>query len=245
MQMLRKLLSMTTSAETVDLAWKSAYKAGCIALIIAAVLYILGIFPGLGLGPVPTTGEGFITWAGQTTLGNAAFMLSVSADAFFILGGLALYLALKDVRKFSMLVGIALWEVSIVLDLPRLFVAYSASSLSSGYAATTSEAQKAAYVAASDLAFGISYGAALVVTIVIVYVSTLIMSWVMLRGVFGKGIAYLGIVASIVGLIGSPYSPALFPIGALEIAFLIGYVLLSIWGILAGYRLYKLGSQSA
>jgi hypothetical protein len=233
---------MATSEETVNPAWKGAYKAGGIALVIAAVLYILVLFPGLGLGPVPTTGEGFITYAGQTTLGSAAFMLSVSADAFFILGGLALYLALKDVRKFSMLVAVVLWEVSIVLDLPRLFVTNSVSSLSSGYAAATSEAQKAAYVAASDLAFGFSYGAALVVVIVILYVSTLIMSWVMLKGVFGKGIAYLGIVASIVGLIGSPYPPALFPIGALEIAFLIGYVLLSVWGILAGYRLYKLGS---
>jgi hypothetical protein len=235
---------MTISAETVNPAWKGAYKAGGIALIIAAVLYILDIFPGLSLGPVPTTGEGFITWAGQTTLGNAAFMLSISADAFFILGGLALYLALKDVKKFSMLIAVALWEVSIVLDMPRLFVANSVSSLSSGYAAATSEAQKAAYVAASDLAFGISYGAALVVTIMILYVSTLIISWVMLKGVFGKGIAYLGIAASIVGLIGSPYSPALFPTGALEIAFLIGYVLLSIWGILAGYRLYRLGKHA-
>jgi len=235
-------MTLVRPAETVDAGWKGAYKAGGVALIIAAVLYILGIFPGLGLGPVPTTGEGYLKWAGQTTLGSATFILSVSADAFFILGGLALYLALKDVRKFGMLVAVALWEVSIVLDLPRLFVAYSVSSLSSGYAAATSEAQKAAYVAASDLAFGISYGAALVVVILILYVSTLIMSWVMLKGVFGKGIAYLGIVASIVGLIGSPYSPALFPIGALEIAFLIGYVLLSIWGILAGYKLYKLGT---
>jgi len=230
-----------TSGQTVDSVWKGAYKAGGIALVIAGFLGLLVLIPGLALGTLPTTGEGYLTWAGETSTFGAFFALSAASDFFYIPAVLGLYLALKDVRKTGMLFAVAVWGFAIALDLSRLFVSYSVSSLSSGYAAATSQAQQAAYVAASDVVFGTSYGASFVAISVIFYVAILIISWVMLKSVFGKGIAYLGIVTSIVGLVGSPYSPALFPNGVLFVPFLIGGVLSSIWSVLAGYKLYKLG----
>ena len=230
------------SGQSVDPSWKGAYKAGGIALIISAVLFFIFLYPALVLG-TPTTGEGFLTQAGRTSLFGAEYSLAISSDCFAIPAGLALYLALKDARKTGMLVAVALWEIGIVLDLGRLFLGYSVSSLSAGYtAAASSQAQQAAYVAASDLAFGISWGAGVVAVTVLISISILIISWVMRNGIFSKGIAYLGIAASIIGLVGSPYSPALFSPEALVIPFLLSALLAEIWFILVGYKLYKLGS---
>lgn len=100
-------------------------------------------------------------------------------------------------------------------------------------------------MAASDLAFGLAYGAMSIVADAALFLTALIVGLVMLNGIFRKGVAYLGIVGGIVGLIGSPYSPALLPVLPLGVALGIGFVLLIIWYILIGYKLHKLGSATS
>jgi len=232
------------AAESVDPAWKGAYKAGGIALIIAFIMFLIDLYPTLVLG-LPSNGEELLMLAGQKLLFNAYRIVEIVLNFLFIPAGLALYLALKDVRKTGMLVAVALWEVSAVLGLLVNFVVYSVSNLSDAYTAATSEAQRAAYVAASDLAFGFSYGATFVAISITLFVSTLIIGLVMLKGIFRKSVAYLGLVGGVFGLVGSAYSPALFPVGVLFIPSGIGFFLFFVWLILVGYKLYKLGSTGA
>jgi uncharacterized membrane protein len=61
----------------------------------------------------------------------------------------------------------------------------------------------------------------------------------MLKGVFSRVTAYLGIVGSIVGLV---YGISLF-VPALAMSVVVAIVLAGIWGLLAGFRLHRLGKQ--
>ena len=62
----------------------------------------------------------------------------------------------------------------------------------------------------------------------------LIISIAMLKGVFGKGAAYLGIVTGIIGLIANIVPP----LGMIGILASIGWI---IWWPMVGFKLYKLG----
>jgi hypothetical protein len=66
-------------------------------------------------------------------------------------------------------------------------------------------------------------------------VGILIISLVMLRGVFPGWVAYLGIVTGVVGIL----SEALRPV--IGFAYIVFFVLEVIWLIAVGWRLYRLG----
>jgi hypothetical protein len=68
-------------------------------------------------------------------------------------------------------------------------------------------------------------------------VGILIISLVMLKGVFPKGVAYLGIATGVVGI----FSEALRPV--IGFAYIVFFVLEVIWLIAVGWRLYRLGSS--
>ncbi|HEX2712506.1 MAG TPA: hypothetical protein VHM88_09825 [Candidatus Acidoferrales bacterium] len=235
-----------TPSVTQDSTWKGAYKAGGIALIIGSVLSFAAVPVGLSIGRTYSTGEGLIKWAAASKPLFLLFhILIISGALAFVPAGLVLFLALKDVTRAGMLIAVSLWELEF-LDIVREAVRYSVTSLSDGYFAASSDAQRAAYVAVADLVNGVSSGLILIFLDAIFFASTLIIGVVMLRKprIFNKAIAYWGIVGSIFGLAGSPYSPLVFPIGALGISLAIGLLLVYAWGVPVGYKLYKLGSVS-
>ena len=62
--------------------------------------------------------------------------------------------------------------------------------------------------------------------------------FVMLKGIFNKSTAYLGLVTGILGIIsvaGSLFGPSL------SITIIIASILTTVWALFAGYRLYRLG----
>ncbi len=236
---------LAPATNTADPAWKGVYKAGGIALILVAVVFLIAFYPSSISGGNPTTAEELLSTAQERLTFSLVNLLGILLELLLIPGGLAIYLALKDIRKTAILIGVSLWELFVVLDIIRLSVAYSVISLSNGYAAATSETQRDAYVAVSNLAFGFSFGVAYTVVDTLFFASALVIGLVMLKGIFSKWIAYLGIATGIVGLVGSPYSPAFFPISSLLVPLLFGYVLSIIWALPLGYKLYKLGSSSA
>jgi hypothetical protein len=63
---------------------------------------------------------------------------------------------------------------------------------------------------------------------------------VMLRSPFGKGTAYLGLVTGILGIV-SVAGP--FLVGALGATIIAASVLTTVWVLLVGYRLYRIGRQ--
>jgi hypothetical protein len=71
-------------------------------------------------------------------------------------------------------------------------------------------------------------------------VGILMTGFVMLKGVFTKSTAYLGLVTGILGIV-SVVGP--FFVSALSAAIIVTSILTTVWVLLVGYRLYRLGRQ--
>lgn len=153
----------------------------------------------------PRRGDGdawFRYLAGKTTLWWWILGISVFTDFLFVPVILALYLALKESGRNAMLLATAFVGLFVVLDLAVTWSHYaSILALYAKYSAASDEAQRAGYLAAAN------YGSAMlasrleiVYAIVTLSFAILIIGFVMLRGVFHKMTAYLGLITGILGI---------------------------------------------
>jgi len=118
-------------------------------------------------------------------------------------------------------------------------MAFSMLYLSDQYAAATTDAQRAQFLAAGQGMLAVGHGTGLYMAFILMAVAGLIVSTVMLRSkIFGKVIAYVGILANALQLadfVRLAFVPAL---GAILIV--IAGVLSLIWYILVARRLFML-----
>ncbi len=219
-----------------DLGWKGLYKAGGASQLIVGILWIIGTVIILIGGIPPTSTDAFLKYvAGQKLLFQLPLILFVLRNFFIIPGILALYVALKEVKKTYALIGSGFLSVSLVVDLSAADVNLAnLVPLSDAYQAATGDIQRAAYVAAADVARG-ALNSGIILAVLTASIGFLIFGLAMLKGVFGKGTAYLGIVAGIVGLVQAIFLP---PIG---LGLIVWFVVSSIWFLAVGSRLYRLG----
>ena len=231
----------TNQTETVDTSWKGLYKWGGISALLVGVLFIIAIPLSLAMGPTPSGGEAILKYySGQTTLASSVHGIGILSDVLFVPVVLALYLALKGVNKNAMLTATGFGGLFLALDLGVTDIAWIAlTSLSQNYAAATTDVQRAAYVATANYALAIGAVGMTVYSTLILSIWLLITAVVMLKGIFSRVTAYLGIVTSIAGFV---YSISLF-VPALAMSIVIAMVLFAIWLLLAGYRLYNLGKR--
>jgi len=228
--------------ETVDTSWKGLYRWGGVSAMLDGVIVFVALASVLALGSPPSpTGEGYLNWfSGQATLGYTFGGLSIVADILLVPAVLALYFALRRVNKNAMLTAAGFFGLALALDLGVTLITWiGLVTLSQNYAAATSAVQRAAFVATADYAVGITSVSATVYGSIIYSIGPLIMSLVMLKGVFSRATAYVGIAGSIAGLaygftVLVPYS------SSLEILLAVAFVLFGVWGLLAGSRLYRL-----
>ncbi len=225
---------------TVDLDWKWLYRVGGISAIVFGIAYIIIIGLYVPLGAPPGGAEARLTYvAGNTTLWWAILDLSVLTDFLLVPIAFALYFALKGINKSVMLVATAFTVLFIILDLALTWTNYaSIITLSGQYTAAANEAEKAAIVTAA------TYPALILESTILFVYNTLSLSIgilmtgiVMLKGVFSKTTAYLGLVTGILGII-AVFGPLLW--SPLSIAIIFASILTMVWVMFAGYRLYKL-----
>ena len=221
---------------SVDPAWKGLYKAGGSSYLIVGVLYIISFVLLIILGPPPSTGEAYLKSAPPL---QTLVLIWASVDILLIPSVLGLYLALKELNKTHMLIATGLWGVAIPADLATLGLFFSLVPLGRAYAAATADAQRAAYVAAADLTVGAT-NAGFTLGFFLFGFAILIQSMAMLKGVFSKATAYLGIVTGILSLVAGV---GFATVPALGIFPLIWFILLGIWWLLVGSKLYKLGRR--
>ena len=209
--------------------------------MLAGVLSFICTGLAFRIGALPSGGEAVLKYlSGQTTLVYTIYGFIILGDILGVLFLLALYLALKGVNKNAMLAATGFAGLGLVLDLGVAVISWiGLITLSQNYAAATSDAQRAAYVAVADYALAVIAVSGPVFSLVISSIGALITSLVMLRGVFNRATAYLGIAASIVGLV---YGISVFG-PALTILFIIAILLSGIWYLLLGSRLYRLGKR--
>jgi hypothetical protein len=233
---------MTTNPiETIDISWKGLYKWGGVSALLTAVLYIIGISLAIAMGTQPSGGEAVLKWlSAQTTLAYSTYGVFLLADVASIPWVLALYLVLKGINKNAMLAAIGFEALYLALDLGVTNVSMvSLIGLSQNYAAAISDVQRAAYVATANSALAAYTLGSAIYDGVLPSIMALIVGLVMLKGIFRRIVAYLGIVGGIFGLVSamSVFAPAF------SILSLVVLVLAPIWLLLIGYRLYGLGKR--
>jgi hypothetical protein len=227
----------------VDPDGKWLYRLGGISALALGIAYILIIVLYIPMGAPPGDTEARLMYLAENTgLWWAILGLSVLTDFLFIPVAFSLYLALKEIHRDAMLIATAFIVLFVVLDLAVTWTSYAALiALSGNYIAAANQAQRAVFVTAavypSEVLESSLFG---VYAILVPSIGILITGLVMLKGIFNKITAYFGIGTGIAGII-AVAGP--FVVSSLGVAAIIASVLTTVWVMLAGYRLYRLGQQ--
>ena len=130
----------------------------------------------------------------------------------------------------------------IFLDLALTWTNYAALiTFSSKYAAAANDAQRAAVVGVANYPSAVlESGLLFVYNTLVLAVGILMTGFVMLKGIFSKSTAYLGLATGILGIV-SVVGP--FFASALGVTIIVTSILTAVWVLFVGYRLCRLGRQ--
>jgi hypothetical protein len=235
----RRMPQPEPHVETADSRWSWLYKIGGAAALFGVAIYLIHLIVFFVWGQ-PETALGWFTLFESNKLGGllAFELLLVISSALAIATTLALYVALRRVNESLMVIALAVGLVEAVVFIvarPALEMLY----LSEGYAAATTDAQRAMFLAAGETMLATFNGTAFHLSINLFSIYFLIVPIVMLRShIFGRVTAYMGILAAI-------FNWALYvPQIGLFLSILSVFPFLLIWNILIARRLFQLGKGS-
>ena len=222
---------------TPDPSWRGLYRAGGISAMLFVVL-ILAAIVIVVVAPPPLNADGSTTLqyvASHKVLYIIEQVLWLAPSVFAAVVFLALYQALKHLNKSYAALGALAGFVSWVLGLAIPTTGGGAPVLvylSDQYMTATTSAQHTAFATAAEVFIAgnnITYAAGILAP-----VGILIISLVMLKGVFPKGIAYLGIVTGALGIVSEALRPLIGP------GYFVYGLLLPAWFLVVGWKLYQL-----
>jgi hypothetical protein len=214
--------------------WDGLYRIGAVAAVIMVVYIPIPIVLFIASPPPQTVLGLFALFQSNKLLGLLGMdLLYLLANVLAIPLWLAFYVALRRASESVMLIATAFGLIATV----ALFAArpaFEMLALSNQYAVATTEAQRAALLAAGEAMLAIFHGTAFQLHYVLGSISLLMIAVVMLRSdVFNKATAYVGIVASVTGL--GLYVPMIGV--AISILSVVG---LWVWYILIARRFFQL-----
>lgn len=225
-----------------DSRFKTLFMVGGIAAISGAILglveVIVEVNGSITTGPTPTSVAGWYSLLQSDKLYGLALLglFEVLATIVSTFMFLALYAALRRVNEGFALTATAFAIVGIAIYLASI-TTFSMLSLSNKYAVASTADERSQLLSAGQALLAMYPNTVFNIGLFLWAVGGIIISAVMLRsGFFSKWIAYVGILANVVGLPGGSLGIALFSINGL---------LLLIWLVMVGVRLFRLGSAKA
>lgn len=221
--------------ETADPHWNWLYKIGGAAALFGVAVVPIQLIVFVTWGQPETAIGWFLLFQENKLAGLLAFeLLLVVSTALGIATTLALYVALRRVDESLMVIALALGlveAVAFVVARPAFEMLY----LSEGYAAATTDAQRAMFLAAGEATWATFHGTAFHLSINLFSIYFLIVPIVMLRSnIFGKLNAYVGILAAI-------FNWALYVPEIGVFLAILSVIFLAIWNIMIARRLFQLG----
>jgi hypothetical protein len=229
--------SAAEAEATPDPSWRDLYRAGGVSAALFVVLILTAIVLVV-VAPPPLFANGATTLqyiASHKALYIIEQVLWLTPNVFAAVVFLALFQALKHLNRSYAALGALAGFVSWVLGLAIPTTGGGAPVLvylSDQYMAATTAAQHTAFATAAE-AFIVENNTPFAAG-VLAPVGILVISLVMLKGVFPKGVAYLGIATGVLGVVGEVFRPL---IGA---GYSVYGVLLPIWFLAVGWKLYRL-----
>lgn len=235
---------MNTHVSTagVDPDGKWMYRVAGVSAIALVVGYIISmpIYALVGDQPAASVEAQLAYFAEHATGWWSIVALMVVTDLLLVAVFLGLYTALKHINRglISLAVAFAAF-LFVILDLAVTWTGYSTMVIAGGeYGAATSEAQRAALVAAAAYPSAVAVSP-LTATYSIVFpaLGVLFAGLVMLKGVFSRVTAYAGLAMGLTGIL---YMGS-FVVEGLAALRYINALLAILFYVLVGVRLYKLG----
>jgi hypothetical protein len=187
----------------VENKWKTLYRAGAIAPLIALVFY-LSQFIIMAFGdPFPTNIEDWYALFQSNKLLGLWYLNALDILSFTLLGimFLALYMALRHTSPSWMLIAIYVALLGVVVFVIPRVLTLSVVTFSDLHAAATTEAQKTMYLTAGEALSNVSTATPQTSGFLLMAVAGLIISIVILQSQsFGKVPGYVGIAGFVVAL---------------------------------------------
>jgi hypothetical protein len=194
------------------------------------------------VAPPPLSADGTTTLqyiASHKVLYTIEQVLWLAPSVFAAVVFLALFPALKHLNKSYAALGALAGFVSWVLGLAIPTTGGGAPVLvylSDQYLTAATAAQHTAFATAAEVFIaGNNITSAVGI---LAPVGILILSLVMLRGVFPKGVAYLGIATGVIGIASEALRPLIGP------GYFVYGLLLPTWLLVVGWKLYQLARDS-
>jgi hypothetical protein len=233
-----KTMNQPTNAETTDPVWKPLYKIGAWAALTMVVIYPLQLVIFMIAPPADSVIGWFTLFESNKLLGLLSFeLLFVFYGVLSIPLTIALFVALRRTDPSLTAIYLALGLIGTAM----LFAArpvFEMLSLSSKYAAATTEAQRSLYLAAGETLLAVFKGTAFQVSYFLGSITGLIISIVMLKSnIFSKATAYVRIASSVFD-----FGILISTIGTFISIFSVLFLL--IWNILIVRRLFQLSRAS-
>lgn len=223
-----------------DPSWRGLYRAGGVSGMLAGVIYIVAVIL-IFTTPSPPTSGGvetleYIASHRSLYILKQVLWLAPSVPAMVVF--LALYPALKRLNKGYAAIGAALGASAWALSLAWPTTGEGAPALvylSDQYSAAATDAGRTAFATAAEVLIATEAVPAAIG--VLQTIGVLVISLVMLGGVFPKSVAYLGVATGALGIV----SEALLPI--LGAAYAVYGVLVMVWFLVIGWQLYRLAGD--
>jgi hypothetical protein len=234
-----KIMNPLAEAKSTDSNWNSLYKiGGAAALIMVAIT--LAQFVIFAVSPPPlegNAGDWFALFQESAFLGLLGFeSLLVIYALLSVLVSVALFAALRPASQSLtalFLILSVIGSMAFVVARPALEML----SLSNQYSAATTDAQRAAILAAGEAMVAVFHGTAFQVSYILGSITGLLIAAAMLRsGVFSRTTAYLRVGSSV-------FDFGIFIPGIGLFISLLSVLFLLVFNILVARRLLQLGSS--
>jgi len=220
-----------------DPAWRTLYRAGAVTALLAVVAYLVALVLDFTVPTAPTSGGAAVLQyvADHRVVYILQQVLWLGPSVLLMVVFLALSVALKDLdpswAAIGGVLGVASWAITLAYPatgggVPALVY------LSDQYVAATSEVQRAAFAAAAE---GFIAQNTIPTAIgILETIGILILALVMLKGVFPRWVAYLGIATGASGIVCEALKPVL------GMGYIVYGLLLFVWLVVIGWELYRL-----
>jgi hypothetical protein len=229
-----------TVSQRPDPAWRSLYRVGGWSGILIMVPYIVAVvLLAIAPPPVDASGDQILQYvAAHRWLYGVEQVLWLAPGVLAMIVFLALYVALRYLDRgwaaIAGLIGVSSWALSLALPVtgggaPVLVY------LSNEYAAAPTSERRTAYATVAEGLIAENNTPNLVG--VLTTVGILLISVVMIKGVFPRWAAYLGIATGVIGTVSETLRPVL------GIVYSIYGVVLLVWFVAIGWQLRGLAGD--
>ena len=180
---------------------------------------------------------------------NAIFRIVI--PLLFVLPVVSIYLALKETARKSVLLATGLASLSLIGTIALAQIGYSLVGLSDQFTKASSEAEKAAAVASAGSmirTLGIGEGLSGILLFLWILIVSLVFRsrnlfrpWVAFLGVFAAAVPLIGSVTILVTIVGMSWSAFFYS----YLIFTGFFFVLLVWSGVLGYNLYRMGTKKA